>query len=664
MGLYAQDVTFVEIDELESTSELIYTNKNSLKKVSSEAFTITYDNSLLIPRKQTSSPDIWDINKSITNSYLNKSLFADNAPIDIDAYFWDQSFSNKAVFALDPIWERIIFGNSNQNELKSYGDHAGEYEFSYPQALTVDNNGYVYVTDTGTGKIIKLQYNPASNTLTHVSTFTIPGMKTPSDIIFFEYYHYDGRPPMVLVMDRETSILYGLTLDGQVFCQIDQYEYQGHDYNLDGIDRISKNAFNGNIIYLLDNMNKRVIKVIINSGSSIDSKLFSSGVIALPRSSYITDIGTDCFFDIYLSDSYNNCLHKISYNTFEYLGSYNEPSIVNNPQRITSSSIKVDGYILLDFYYANAWSENYGVRRFLPGCNLNNLNCEKSGSDCKIQYQLTSRAQLYIEVYRNGIEIKNEEVGGLNYSGFHEYELSGAELGIGEINVKMKYKPYSDDAYSSEYQQGWQYKEVTFSTTNISASISGPRSLLSGQTGNFTVSAYGGNPPYHYQWYYRYPGGLAKEGRSLKKPPSGYWYTLGTDSPNLSRSDDETFELKCTVSDSQGSTPYTTPIHTVTINGGAIKAPGAEEITTQLFSNYPNPFNPTTTIKYSLKDKSHVSLKVFDVIGREVAELVNKVQITGEYSVEFNAGNLPSGIYIYRLTANNERMIGKMILAK
>lgn len=70
-----------------------------------------------------------------------------------------------------------------------------------------------------------------------------------------------------------------------------------------------------------------------------------------------------------------------------------------------------------------------------------------------------------------------------------------------------------------------------------------------------------------------------------------------------------------------------------------------------LFQNYPNPFNPTTRIEYLLPKTSDVSLKVFDMMGREVATLVDEVQGSGFKSVEFHAEELASGMYFYRLRA-------------
>jgi len=83
-----------------------------------------------------------------------------------------------------------------------------------------------------------------------------------------------------------------------------------------------------------------------------------------------------------------------------------------------------------------------------------------------------------------------------------------------------------------------------------------------------------------------------------------------------------------------------------------------------LSQNYPNPFNPSTEINYSLKKDGIVVIKVFDVLGKEVAFLKNKYKKAGNYSVNFNAANLASGIYFYRITAGSFHQTKKMLLLK
>ena len=92
----------------------------------------------------------------------------------------------------------------------------------------------------------------------------------------------------------------------------------------------------------------------------------------------------------------------------------------------------------------------------------------------------------------------------------------------------------------------------------------------------------------------------------------------------------------------------------------------------ELSQNYPNPFNPTTTISYSIKNAGEVSLKVYDMLGTEVASFVNENQEAGNYSITFNAAELPSrsgsaltsGIYFYTLTSGNFMETKKLILLK
>ncbi|MBK7980779.1 MAG: T9SS type A sorting domain-containing protein [Ignavibacteriae bacterium] len=88
-----------------------------------------------------------------------------------------------------------------------------------------------------------------------------------------------------------------------------------------------------------------------------------------------------------------------------------------------------------------------------------------------------------------------------------------------------------------------------------------------------------------------------------------------------------------------------------------------------LYQNYPNPFNPATTIKYSIpgneKSEAHnVKLLIFDILGNEVAVLVNEIQTSGEYKVSFNASNLASGTYFYRLQVGDYSQTKKMLLIK
>jgi len=89
-------------------------------------------------------------------------------------------------------------------------------------------------------------------------------------------------------------------------------------------------------------------------------------------------------------------------------------------------------------------------------------------------------------------------------------------------------------------------------------------------------------------------------------------------------------------------------------------APAAYELS----QNYPNPFNPNTNIKFAVPGNSFVTLNVFDVTGREVANLVNSQMPAGNYNVNFDASSITSGVYFYRLQAGDFTATKKMILIK
>ena len=113
-----------------------------------------------------------------------------------------------------------------------------------------------------------------------------------------------------------------------------------------------------------------------------------------------------------------------------------------------------------------------------------------------------------------------------------------------------------------------------------------------------------------------------------------------------------------------------------TYGGGVWRLPLSEIVTgvedvkggmPNIFSleqNYPNPFNPTTVIEYSIQNGGMVRLTVYDILGQEIVTLVNNAQTPGLYEVEFNAQNLTSGIYFYRLTVGSLSEAKKLMFLK
>jgi hypothetical protein len=89
-----------------------------------------------------------------------------------------------------------------------------------------------------------------------------------------------------------------------------------------------------------------------------------------------------------------------------------------------------------------------------------------------------------------------------------------------------------------------------------------------------------------------------------------------------------------------------------------------KELEFELKQNYPNPFNPTTSISYQVPNAEFVTIKIYNILGKEIMTLVNEVKQPGMYMVEFDAKDLTSGVYLYEIKTNNFRFIRKMILIK
>ncbi|MGH7492317.1 MAG: T9SS type A sorting domain-containing protein [bacterium] len=113
------------------------------------------------------------------------------------------------------------------------------------------------------------------------------------------------------------------------------------------------------------------------------------------------------------------------------------------------------------------------------------------------------------------------------------------------------------------------------------------------------------------------------------------------------------------------------PSGSISYEGGSLRVPVSvaervSEIPTEfaLFQNYPNPFNPSTTIRYHVPKQAHVMLKIHDLMGREVAELVNREHDAGAYDLVWEAQGLPSGVYYYRISAKGFTSVQKLILMK
>jgi hypothetical protein len=152
------------------------------------------------------------------------------------------------------------------------------------------------------------------------------------------------------------------------------------------------------------------------------------------------------------------------------------------------------------------------------------------------------------------------------------------------------------------------------------------------------------------------------EGVFLSTHNGATWSSVSTGLPNLSSAVAFAVSGNDIFAGISGGGVWRRPLSEMITSAGESKRNVSTSFT--LSQNYPNPFNPSTTISFDLPTKSFVTLKVFDMIGREVATIVSKELSAGSYTRQWHAEGLPSGVYFYRLQAGSYLETKKLVLLR
>lgn len=322
------------------------------------------------------------------------------------------------------------------------------------------------------------------------------------------------------------------------------------------------------------------------------------------------------------------------------------------------------GYDCLTVKYNSSGVQQWEQRYNGPGNSSDNINSmavdgsgnvyiagfiggNGTGNDCiTIKYN-TSGVQQWMQTYNgpgnsydNARSLAIDASGNVYITGYSAGVSSGADF------TTIKYN-------SSGVQQWLQtYNGPGNSDEDANSLVLDPQ-------GNVYITGYsaGSGSDYDYatikynsqgaqQWVQRYngPGNSYDEARTVAIDTSGNVYVTGTSRGTTTRRDYATIKYSQTIG-----------IQTI-----------SSEIPSDysLEQNYPNPFNPVTNIKFSVSKPGLVKLRVFDISGREIAELVNQNMNSGSYNYDFNASHLSSGVYFYRLETEGYSNVRKMILVK
>jgi len=283
--------------------------------------------------------------------------------------------------------------------------------------------------------------------------------------------------------------------------------------------------------------------------------------------------------------------------------------------------------------------------------------------------------------------IKSEVLWGCNYPYEPTYDCKKC------IDLQRQNKAcghFNRDAYCNN--NGTPY----YVCPQVSVSISGPSQLQPNQTGTFTANVSGGTSPFSYQWYKRIECDYSLAGPSGKPspraPPCGEWFAGGTNSPTYQTAAWSDFSVRVDISDycHQGEEPRTASAqHYVTVSGGLAKsetsAPSmsvAGEATSGKslsssakasgfeMSAYPNPFNPTTIIGFTISQPAPVSLAVYNIRGQQVRGLISGEGLSaGTHTVVWDGknnsgGDVASGLYLCQLSTGDGVKVIRLLLTR
>ena len=322
------------------------------------------------------------------------------------------------------------------------------------------------------------------------------------------------------------------------------------------------------------------------------------------------------------------------------------------------------GYDCLTIKYNSTGVQQWEQRYNGPGNSTDNIN----------SLALDAAGNVYIAGFIGGSGTGNDGITiKYNSSGVQQWMQTFNGPGNGNDNARSLSLDAEGNVYITGYSagvsSGADYTTIKYNSSGVQQwqqTYNGPGnsdedaySLVLDASGNIYITGYsaGSGSDYDYatikynslgaqQWIQRYngPGNSTDDARMVAIDTSGNVYVSGTSRGIASARDYATIKYSQTIG--------------IQIISSEIPSGFSLE------QNYPNPFNPVTNIKFSIPKSGAVTLKVFDVSGREVSQLIKENMSAGSYNYDFNASHLSSGVYFYRLETEGFTDIRKMMLVK
>jgi hypothetical protein len=630
------------------------------------------------------SPGDGRYDKEYVDDYFDKSVFID--PYDGKIYL--HKYQNYDYYGCNIISDynghRIVYAtakinkygyNVGPNKIWDIGEYgSGNLQFKHPKGVAVTYHDLtrmdIYVADSENNRIVKLRINVLNGNIEAQDYFYATshgGFNHPTDVeIDFNNNDNPDDDNIYVVDERNHRLVNLATNDGHV--RFTYGSYGSGEGNLKFPNAmtltIDYDELWSDIIVVSDRGNNRLISYWASGGWFYTLDTYNFG-----GSTDITDIQSDqVHTHVYAVDRMNHKIHKFkAWSTITKRAEYgiegtgeNQlyfPFSISFPVCIPAYDGGYMGYDAIGII--EQWATDSGLLYFsAEGVDILNLSTSVNPDATIMNYSYDAISIGYrtekIKNLSGGVVrvLADEEltwVGGYRSENWDGKNASGQRV-------------YGDFIFEIYFEQlyGAHYDSITKSTQfamkpEMSVNISGPSALGFKEYGTWIANISGGVSPYSYQWYKKNDG-------------QGYWSSLGTNSTQTVRMGMVSFTMKVVVTDNLATEAEDT--HYVEYIDGPWKV-GADELVTQdipekyvLEQNHPNPFNPVTKIQFGIPEETNVKLVVYNIKGQTVTTLVDGFLNSGYHYAEFNASNLSSGIYFYKIIAGDFVDLKRMLLIK
>lgn len=634
------------------------------------------------------------LTSGVTRARIGRQLFG--APENTASYY-SVSYRKSAPFVeatyiqfvLDPEWNRIVYG--------SMGNWIRTYTVQSPSGIAVDADGNVFVGEAANKRVLVLKLTGSGNDAVLQHRHQINNITTPTDIAIND----NGTPfntddDFVYIADASQNNIYKYTGGAGRNSLVAVYE--GFD-SPTGIAVGRWNGANENILYVIDKIAKR-IRVYDDEGTS----LFLLGEYKGDYSQYFSSIKIDHFGHVYVVDKVNSRILKFT-SSLDLLDAEGGDDTYQALAHIDIPFAKIvvegEGSYWTGFnqlFAVERWDNGSGAQRRTLGVKMKNIefSADADISAVRNDFILTDVSNVHVRIYDENKRLvrtltsswmvagskdlqwdRRDDEGTQVPPGTYRYEVGATSAYGGEPTISNTrfYLPlyYHEDCGSTN-----RMNDAHLVQGSAVAWGSAPSQTASEHGSSVQYRFTGLNPAGEYEVAAECAAGdgvqrlqeLTADGirvgghiRVTANPAATGFMKL----PQESYADGEvTIAVNRLAEGSAVVTQLWLKETGVGFNPQPIATVPSKYLLEQ---NFPNPFNPTTTIRYAIPEDAVVTLKVYNINGQEVATLVSEPKAAGKYEVTFDAKNtlgssLSSGIYFYRVTAGRFTETRKMVLLR